>query len=449
MAIKIIEKVKMHHFKKTFGGANTPVSHLDCTFVTNDDIQSTIDTYLDDNKKKIIQGAQIGSGTYGTVYRGTKDGKDCVLKFIEDSQEINLDVYVMSCREVAIGKDLSKKNIAPQIYDSRVFISEYDYTTYIKPLKNTDDLTDGLRELNLGELPSTTLESLACEKFQATVLIVQEYIGETLQTYLEKETTADNTPEADNTRENANSHRKDLAHLLLQNVNTLHCEKYAHRDLKPNNLFVKTTLDGKPTKLFIGDYGLAVHSGRIRKPSFPNTHYYWGPEMNVSKHIHMQKVDSWSVGMILLELLYNTKSESTNILHQNDIDTYLDTKCTPDKCCIGNHQRLKQIIHKHLKQIIHSLLLYYQKDRWTVYDALLEFENVFSLQSQPPPPQPPQPLPPLPSPKTSNLKEDQSPDAKNTTMKIAFTLALLTATAMLMAKEKKTNTRRQLFTQKR
>lgn len=428
----------MHHFKKTFGGANTPVSHLDCTFVTND-IQSTIDTYLNDNDKKITKGKRIGSGTYGTVYRGTKDGKDCVLKFIEDSQKINLYVYVMSCREVAIGKDLFKKNIAPQIYDSRVFISENNYTTYIKPLKNTDDLTDGLRELNLGELPSTTLESLACKKFQATVLIVQEYIGETLRTYLEKETIADNT------RENANSHRKDfrkdLAHLLLQNVNTLHCENYTHRDLKPNNLFVKTTLDGKPTKLFIGDYGLAVHSGRIRKPSFPNTHYYWGPEMNVSKHIHMQKVDSWSVGMILLELLYNTKPEPTNILHQNDIDTYLDTKCTLDKCCIGNHQ--------HLKQIIHSLLRYYQKDRWTVYDALLEFENVFSLQSQPPPPQPPQPLPPLPSPKTSNLKEDQSPDAKNATMKIAFTLALLTATAMLMAKGKKTNTRRQLFTQKR
>jgi serine/threonine protein kinase len=274
------------------------------------------------------------------------------------------------------------------------------------------------------------------------VLIVQEYIGETLQTYLEKENTADNT------RENANSHRKDfrkdLAHLLLQNVNTLHCEKYTHRDLKPNNLFVKTTLDGKPTKLFIGDYGLAVHSGRIRKPSFPNTHYYWGPEMNVSKHIHMQKVDSWSVGMILLELLYNTKPEPTNILHQNDIETYLDSKCTPDKCCkccIDNHE--------HLKQIIHSLLLYAQEERWTVYDALLTFENVFSLQSQPPPPQPPQPLPPLPSPKTSNLKEDQSPDAKNATMKIAFTLALLTATAMLMAKGKKTNTRRQLFTQKR
>ena len=200
-----------------------------------------------------------------------------------------------------------------------------------------------------------------------TLLIVQEYIGETLKTYLEKETIADNTREADNTRKNANSHRKDLAHLLLQNVNTLHCEKYTHRDLKPTNLFVKTTLDGKPTKLFIGDYGLAVHSGRIRKPSFNDTYYYWGPEMNVSKHIHMQKVDSWSVGMILLELLYNAKPEPSssfyetvvnknNILRQNDIDTYLETKCTPDKCCqccIDNHE--------HLKQIIHSLLLYSQK----------------------------------------------------------------------------------------
>jgi hypothetical protein len=110
----------------------TPVSHLDYTFLTTDDIQSTIDTYLDDNKKKIIKGERIGSGT---VYRGTKDGKDCVLKFIEELQEINLDIYVMSCREVAIGEDLSKKNIAPQIYDSRVFISEQDYTTYIKPLR--------------------------------------------------------------------------------------------------------------------------------------------------------------------------------------------------------------------------------------------------------------------------------------------------------------------------
>ena len=133
MVIKIIEKVKMHHFKKTFGGANTPVSHLDYTFLTTD-IQSAIDTYLNDNDKKIIKGERIGSGTYGTVYKGLKDGTECVLKFIKN---LDLDIYVRSCREVSIGEDLAQKDIAPQIYDKHLFISEQDYNTYIQPLTNT------------------------------------------------------------------------------------------------------------------------------------------------------------------------------------------------------------------------------------------------------------------------------------------------------------------------
>ena len=397
--------------KKTLGGANAKVPHLEVT--QTDDIDYEIQQYMKTNNiqtKHIL----VGSGAYGKVFAGTcKDGQNCVLKFITNcNNEIGLNEYVMSCREVDIGSDLAMHNIAPRIYYAHLFISTQNYA-YIQNNLPQSQLSD----LNLQDLP----DDARAITFKATVLIVQENGGETLETYLQ--TIAQDTPK--NT-----DRRKILARMILQNVSTLHREKYAHRDLKPSNLFVQTSTNNnnEPLKLFIGDYGLAVNSNSNRKTSITSTYYYWGPEMtNAVTAEDMQKVDSWSVGMILLELLYGAKEErssefsknkNSNTLTQANISTYLENTCTENKYKISNHL--------HLKNIIHKLLIYDPLNRLTVTDALTEFNKIF------PPPAP-----------------ASSTDKKKATMKIAFTLALLTATAMLMAKGNKKNTRRQLFTQKR
>ena len=75
----------------------------------------------------------------------------------------------------------------------------------------------------------------------------------------------------------------------------------AHRDIKPENIFI--TQDEQGHKVYkIGDFGFAA-----RKASFNDvlgTYHYMAPEI-FKREEYNAKVDVWSLGITLHQLLFN------------------------------------------------------------------------------------------------------------------------------------------------
>lgn len=110
---------------------------------------------------------------------------------------------------------------------------------------------------------------------------------------------------------------RDLAKFLLEAVHLLHTKNIAHRDLKPQNILLKSKKDNANIKL--ADFGFAC---RVHTPQSLTTRCgtptYVAPE--ILKNIpYDQSSDMWSVGVILFVLLVGYPpfaSENQNVLFQ-------------------------------------------------------------------------------------------------------------------------------------
>jgi serine/threonine protein kinase len=87
---------------------------------------------------------------------------------------------------------------------------------------------------------------------------------------------------------------------LLKYINQLadalsycHSKKVIHRDIKPENLLL-----GIFGELKIADFGWSVHAPSSRRTTICGTLDYLPPEMIEDKP-HDEKVDLWSLGMII------------------------------------------------------------------------------------------------------------------------------------------------------
>lgn len=76
-----------------------------------------------------------------------------------------------------------------------------------------------------------------------------------------------------------------------------HTKKVIHRDIKPENLLV-----GLMGDLKIADFGWSVHAPSSRRSTLCGTLDYLPPEM-VEGKLHDEKVDLWSLGVLLYEFL--------------------------------------------------------------------------------------------------------------------------------------------------
>jgi len=106
---------------------------------------------------------------------------------------------------------------------------------------------------------------------------------------------------------------------ILNGIGKLHKFKIYHCDLKPSNIFFK---DSNQTDLLIGDYGSAKAFdietlSEIRKTStIKGTEAYLAPEQ--LRGIISEKNDYYSLGIILLHLLYPEQFASDNNMRQVD-----------------------------------------------------------------------------------------------------------------------------------
>ena len=229
------------------------------------------------NEYKIINDP-VGKGSYGIVYKAYYIGKEeyrslygipdvVALKQIKTEKEKE-GFPITALREIMILKELDHKNILKLL---EVVVSEP---------KKEKKIEEG--------------------KINRDVYLVFEYMEQDLGTILQRKIDFDL------------SQIKYIFHELVLGLKYLHENNILHRDLKPLNILLNAKNEIK-----IGDFGLArifSNSPNVKK-IYTNqvvTVCYRAPELLLGETNYSTKIDIWSLGCILLELLTRKTTFSYN-----------------------------------------------------------------------------------------------------------------------------------------
>jgi cell division cycle 2-like protein len=124
--------------------------------------------------------------------------------------------------------------------------------------------------------------------------VVMEYVGPSLRHALKEHLRVHGAPfpEADVRR---------VMTQLLTGAEAMHSRRIIHRDIKTGNVLVNE--DGSAVK--ICDYGLAVCMAAKSGPPYPRagTVAYMAPEVLMYRSDYDERVDLWSIGCVMAELL--------------------------------------------------------------------------------------------------------------------------------------------------
>ena len=101
----------------------------------------------------------------------------------------------------------------------------------------------------------------------------------------------------------SDEHIKVVLYNLLCSINFLHSANVVHRDLKPANILI----DGE-CNILVCDFGLSRTLPKVKKANRPLTahvtsRFYRAPELILNQVDYDTKVDMWSVGTILGDLM--------------------------------------------------------------------------------------------------------------------------------------------------
>jgi len=105
---------------------------------------------------------------------------------------------------------------------------------------------------------------------------------------------------------------KKVAFQLLSALNYLHIHRVIHRDIKPQNVLI--SMNGN---LKLCDFGFArsLSNNTIMLNSVKGTPLYMAPEL-VQEQQYNERVDIWSLGIILYELFYGKPPYYTNSIYK-------------------------------------------------------------------------------------------------------------------------------------
>lgn len=212
--------------------------------------------YKDSAENRYEEVSVIGSGAFGTVYKGKdlkNEGYFVAIKQIRiESTEEGMPMSAI--REIALLRQLEA----------------YEHPNIVRLLDvRQTQSADGEIQLKL----------------------VFEFIEQDLATYLEKCPSPGLGPDR----------IKDLMFQLLNGIDFLHSNRIVHRDLKPQNVLI--TCNGQ---LKLADFGLArVYGFQMALTQIVVTLWYRAPEVILQAQ-YATPVDMWSCGCIFAEL-FNRK----------------------------------------------------------------------------------------------------------------------------------------------
>ena len=93
--------------------------------------------------------------------------------------------------------------------------------------------------------------------------------------------------------------------MIVEGVAYIHSMKIVHFDLKPDNILLNVDNQGYITDLRISDFGLSRSFNEFNSNTdFDGTLSYMSPEMFEKNQVFNEKIDSWSLGIILYIMLY-------------------------------------------------------------------------------------------------------------------------------------------------
>jgi len=133
---------------------------------------------------------------------------------------------------------------------------------------------------------SNTVSDDGEEEGSLTLFIAMEYCPLTLRMAIEG---------------GLNGNVNSLYYQLVKGVHYIHSKGMMHRDLNPNNVFISN--DGN---IKIGDFGCSIRSDHDFSHEV-GTSFYRAPEIDSDEHDN--RVDVYSLGMILFEMLYKMETQ--------------------------------------------------------------------------------------------------------------------------------------------
>jgi serine/threonine protein kinase len=169
-----------------------------------------------------------------------------------------------------------------------------------------------------------------------------ELCRETLEVYLKNNTQRDKVKAL------------NIFKQIVKGLAFLHAQNMVHRDIKPANILFALTNNDSDLCVRIADFGLVREVGNSSTIQVAGTFLYMAPEMGGNNYD--AKVDMYSAGLILLELLYNCCGK-------NHDDILIDAE----------HGRFPEAFNKELKfmqPLLQNLLSHRPSERPTSTEVL-------------------------------------------------------------------------------
>ena len=113
---------------------------------------------------------------------------------------------------------------------------------------------------------------------------------------------------------------------LLTGAEKMHGARIVHRDIKPQNILVG---DGRSV-VKLSDFGLAMSTDEPPPYEAAGTLWYMAPEMLLEKPDYDERVDIWSLGCVMAELVNNGRPLFQGFYDQGQLCAIFDVLGVPD-----------------------------------------------------------------------------------------------------------------------
>lgn len=111
-------------------------------------------------------------------------------------------------------------------------------------------------------------------------------------------------------RKLSNESKVEMCHEIIKALKSLHKQKICHRDIKLENILIKTDPKSQKVQIKLTDFGLSKQIiTQQDMNSMVGTIHYMANEMVTGKPYH-EKVDSWAMGIVFMELWTNSRASS-------------------------------------------------------------------------------------------------------------------------------------------